>query len=89
MVKIRLFRTGAKKRPCYRVVAIDSRSKRQGRTLDVLGTYDPRGSGGTRIDVARYDEWVGKGAQVSDTVRSLVRRQRAAAAGQPEGTAAE
>ena len=43
MVKIRLFRTGTRKRPMYRIVAMDHRKQRQGRTLEQLGTYDPRG----------------------------------------------
>ena len=78
MVTIRLFRTGTRKRASYRVIAIDSRRKRQGRPLDVLGTYAPRGAGGvTQIDTAKYDAWISKGAQASDTVKSLVRRQRA------------
>ena len=80
MVTIRLFRTGTRKRPSYRVIAIDSRSARQSRPLEVLGTYAPRGVGGvTHIDTDKYDAWVSKGAQPSDTVRSLVRRQRRAA----------
>ena len=81
MVTIRLFRTGTRKRASYRVIAIDSRRKRQGRPLEVLGTYAPLGTGGvTHIDTAKYDAWISQGAQASDTVRSLVRRQRRAAA---------
>ena len=80
MVKIRLFRTGAKRRPTYRIVAIESRRKRQGRTLEILGTYDPHGGAGTRFDDERISAWVAKGAQMSDTVRSLMRQKRRAAA---------
>ena len=80
MVKIRLTRAGAKKRPFYRVVAIDERDKRDGRALEFLGTYDPK----TRpplvtLDVAHVDAWVARGAQLSETVRSLLGQARAAA----------
>ncbi len=79
MVKIRLFRAGTKKRPFYRVVAIDSRRQRQGRVLDTLGTYDPRGAGKVDLRTDAIDRWVEKGAQLSSTVGSLVRRARNAA----------
>ncbi len=46
MVKVRLYRTGARGKPSYRIVVMDQRKKRQGRVLELLGTYDPRGSGG-------------------------------------------
>ena len=80
MVKIRLFRTGAKKRPSYRVVAIDSRRARQARVLDTLGTYQPLSGGAFEIDDAKLAKWVGNGAQLSDTVASLVRARRRASA---------
>ena len=75
MVKIRLLRAGAKKRPFYRVIAIDERRKRNGRALEFLGTYDPRPNP-ERIDIRseRLQEWVSRGAQMSPTVRSLLRR---------------
>ncbi len=76
MVKIRLFRTGATKRPMYRIVAIDSRRQRQGRVLEILGTYQPRADGAVTLDEAALERWLGKGAQLSDTVRSLVKRYR-------------
>lgn len=77
MVKIRLFRIGTTKRPYYRVVAIDSRRARNGRVLETLGTYDPRGGGGvTAIKLDKVQAWVDKGAQLSDTVRSLVKQTR-------------
>jgi small subunit ribosomal protein S16 len=77
MVKIRLTRHGAKKRPFYRIVAIDERKPRQGRPLEFLGTYDPRPSP-EKIDLAseRLEAWVAQGARLSPTVRSLVRRAR-------------
>lgn len=80
MVKIRLARTGSTKRPFYRIVAIDQRKQRQGRVLEILGTYDPRGGGGAVIKNAAVEQWIQKGAQPSDTVRSILRRQKLAAA---------
>lgn len=80
MVKIRLSRVGAKKHPFYRVHAIDERKKRNGRSLELLGTYDPN-CDPIKIDLKTeaIDAWMAKGAQMSDTVRSLVKRARAAA----------
>ncbi len=65
MVKIRLYRTGAKKRPSYRLVAVDSRTKRQGRVLEYLGTYDPLNDGAVQLRRAAIDAWVAKGAVLS------------------------
>ncbi|MGH0032091.1 MAG: 30S ribosomal protein S16 [Myxococcota bacterium] len=84
MVKIRLTRAGAKKRPFYRIVAIDERRQRDGRALEFLGTYDPkRNPEQVQIRSEAVDAWVKKGAQLSPTVKSLMRRagRRAAAAG--------
>jgi small subunit ribosomal protein S16 len=83
MVKIRLFRTGTTNRPFYRVVAMDHRKKRQGRFLESLGTYDPRGGGRSDVDLAAVERWVSRGAKLSDTVRSLVKKSRAAAPSSP------
>lgn len=86
MVKIRLQRAGAKKRPFYRVVALDSRRQRDGRALEFLGTYDPTGEPARiRLDLARIEAWQQRGAQVSETVSSLIARARrqAAAASAP------
>ena len=75
MVKIRLTRMGSKKRPFYRVMAIDERKQRDGRPLEFLGTYDPRiDPASLNLDLDGIEAWVGKGAQLSDTVRSLVNR---------------
>ncbi len=81
MVKIRLQRGGATKRPFFRLIAIDERRKRDGRALEFLGTYDPQ-SDPERIDIRidRVDSWVSRGAQLSATARSLVRKARARAA---------
>ena len=81
MVKIRLTRVGAKKRPFYRVQAIDHRRQGHGRALQFLGTYDPtRDPAAVKLDTSAIDAWVAKGAQVSDTVRSLIKRARREAA---------
>ena len=76
MVTIRMRRHGAKKSPFYRLVVIDSHSARDGRALEVVGHYDPKTQPETlRVDRERIDHWVGQGAQLSDTVRSLLARQ--------------
>lgn len=80
MVTVRLYRTGAKNTPSYRIVVMDSRKKRQGRVLEQLGTYDPRGGGAVELREASLAKWVERGAILSDTVASLVKRQKAAQA---------
>jgi small subunit ribosomal protein S16 len=81
MVKIRLTRGGAKKRPHYRIVAIDERSQRDGRPLEFLGTYAPAADPEQfDIKVDRFEAWLSKGAQPSPTVRALVKRARKRAA---------
>lgn len=75
MVKIRLARSGAKKRPFYHVVATDRRSSRDGRFIERLGYYNPTARGQEQklvLDIAKVKEWQGKGAQVSDRVAYLV-----------------
>jgi small subunit ribosomal protein S16 len=80
MVKIRLSRAGAKKRPYYRIIAIDERKRRDGRPLEYLGSYDPRlSSAPLEIDIKGIESWVAKGAQLSDTVASLLSKGRKAA----------
>ena len=83
MVVIRLARGGAKNRPFYNVVVADSRARRDGRFIERLGFYNPvapEGSEALRLDVERIRHWAGRGAQVSDTVARLVKRQGQAAA---------
>jgi small subunit ribosomal protein S16 len=76
-VKIRLQRFGTKKRPYYRIVAADSRVKRDGRFLEQVGTYDPmKTPGDVRLKLERIEHWVSVGAKPSDTVASLVRQFR-------------
>lgn len=74
-VRIRLARYGAKKTPFYRIVAAPGEARRDGRFLEMLGTYDPRKAGDqVLLDRARFDHWVSVGATPSDTVASLVRK---------------
>ena len=81
MLSIRLRRTGTTKKPHYRVVVADSRAWRDGRFVEVLGHYDPRKSPAVvKIDAERANYWIGKGAQPSDTVRSLLKKQAEVAA---------
>ena len=81
MVRIRLARLGAKKKPFYRVVVADSQSPRDGRAIESIGYYNPMTEPATvQIDVARADHWIGHGAQPSETVASLIKRVRSASA---------
>jgi small subunit ribosomal protein S16 len=76
LVKIRLKRMGAKKRPFYRLVVADSRSPRDGRFIELLGYYDPLPNPATvRIDADKVREWIGKGARPSDAARALLVEQ--------------
>ena len=76
MLSIRLRRAGATRKPHYRVVVADSREPRDGRFVEVLGHYDPRKEPAVvKIDTERTEYWIGKGAQPSETVRSLLKQQ--------------
>ena len=76
-VKIRLRRTGRKKQPSYRLVVADSATPRDGQYLDALGTYNPLVKpADLRIDLDKVEKWLAEGAQMSDTVASLVRKAR-------------
>ena len=73
-VKLRLMRMGKKKQPTYRVVAADSRSPRNGRFIEILGTYDPRHDPSlVKIDTAKANDWISKGAQPTETVARLLK----------------
>jgi small subunit ribosomal protein S16 len=75
MVAIRLRRAGSKKRPFFRVVVIDSRTARDSSFVEILGHYNPRTKPAlVTVDKDRMDYWLKKGAQPSDTVRTLIRR---------------
>lgn len=74
-VTIRMSRFGSKKNPFYRVVATDKQSPRDGRFLEVLGTYDPRkGEGKGTLNKERIDYWISKGAKPSETVDQVIAR---------------
>ena len=75
MVKVRLRRMGAINKPFYRIVAVDSRKKRDGKYLDNLGYYDPKTEPLTlQIETDKAIKWLKVGAQISETVQSLFRR---------------
>ncbi len=80
MVRLRLTRLGAKKKPFYRIVAADSRSPRDGRFIEQLGYYDPmKDPFDLKVDLERVDHWIDVGAQPSETVAKLIERARNAA----------
>ena len=75
MVKIRLRRMGAKKTPFYRIVVADSRSPRDGRCIEEIGTYDPNHKESVfKVDEELAKKWLANGAQPSDTVKSLLKK---------------
>ncbi len=74
-VKIRLRRMGAKKNPFYRVVVADSRFPRDGRFIEEIGTYDPgKEPAEVKIDAEKAKKWIANGAQPTDTVRALLKK---------------
>lgn len=80
MVKLRMRRTGCKNHATYRIVAADERSPRDGKFLEILGWYDTAiKDENFKIDLARVDDWLKRGAKPSTTVASLIRRARKAA----------
>jgi small subunit ribosomal protein S16 len=90
MVKIRLTRGGAKKRPFYHIIVTDSRSARDGRNIERLGYYNPIATGGEKrveLDAERVKYWVGQGAQMTDKVADLYKQLDKAGA-QPAAAAA-
>lgn len=77
MVRIRLKRVGAKNKPYYRIVVADSRSRRDGKCLDEIGTYNPLQKGdNVTMDLQKLDLWLSRGAQPTETVASFIRRCR-------------
>ena len=90
MVKIRLTRGGAKKRPFYHIIVTDSRSARDGRNIERVGFYNPVATGGEKrveINLDRVNHWVSKGAQLTDKVATLY-KDAAKTSEQPAATAA-
>ncbi|MUV15122.1 30S ribosomal protein S16 [Noviluteimonas gilva] len=82
MVKIRLTRGGAKKRPFYHIIVTDSRSARDGRNIERLGYYNPIAAGAEKaveLNTERLNYWVGQGAQMSDKVANLAKQAAKAA----------
>lgn len=81
MVKIRLRRMGANKKPFFRIVATDVRSANAGNFLEELGWYQPgKKTDNYQLDLAKAEAWLAKGAQPSETVAILLKKSRAAAA---------
>lgn len=75
MVKIRLTRTGSHKKPFYRVVVTDSRTRRDGPFIEILGTYNPqKGSTETKVDLERAKHWLQQGAQPTVIAKKLLQR---------------
>ena len=74
-VVLRMTRRGAKKKPFYRIVAADSRCPRDGKFLELLGTYDPlKSENNIKIDADKITSWIKKGAKPSETVASLLKK---------------
>lgn len=88
MIKLRLRRMGAKKRPSYRIVAADSRSPRDGRFIEIVGTYDPLTNPATiTLKADRIQHWLSVGAQPTETVRDIIKREGVMAASAAPATA--
>jgi small subunit ribosomal protein S16 len=84
LLSIRLTRLGAKKKPFYRVVVAEKRSKRDGRFVENVGYYDPcRNPAEVKLNRERIDYWLERGAQPTETVRSLIKRKPEPAAAEP------
>ncbi len=78
-VRIRLTRKGRKKQPFYRIIVADSHSPRDGKFLDIVGTYDPmKDPAEVKIDTEKLADWMAKGAKPTGTVRSLINKYDAA-----------
>src|SRR5258706_10444991 len=91
-VAIRLRREGALNRPYFKVVVADKRSPRDGKFIEIVGTYDPKKRGmNSTLKLERIEYWISKGAQPSDTVRSLIKKTKnpEAAAKKAEAKAAK
>ena len=80
-VSIRLRREGSLNNPYYKIVIADQRSPRDGKFIELVGNYDPKKPGdNANIDLSRIDYWINNGARPSDTVRSLLKKEKAKAA---------
>ena len=89
-VAIRLRREGALNRPYFKVVVADKRSPRDGKFIEIVGTYDPKKAGmNSTLKLERIEYWISKGAQPSDTVRSLIKKNKKPEAAAKKAAAAE
>ena len=89
-VAIRLRREGALNRPYFKVVVADKRSPRDGKFIEIVGTYDPKKRGmNSTLKLERIEYWISKGAQPSDTVRSLIKKNKDPEAAAKKAAAAE
>ena len=78
-VRIRLTRMGRKKQPYYRIIVANNEAKRDGKFLDIIGTYDPmQDPAAVTIDTEKLNEWLGKGAEPSATVSNIIKKYAAA-----------
>lgn len=76
-VAIRLRREGTKDKPYYKIVVTDNRSRRDGRFIEIVGTYDPAKKGdNANLDLEKVEDWIRKGAQPSETVASIIKKAR-------------
>jgi small subunit ribosomal protein S16 len=83
-VSIRLRREGTKNRPYYKVVVADKRSPRDGKFIEIIGAYDPKKPDhNSTLNIDRVEYWISKGAQPSDTVRSLIKQNKKATTAEP------
>ena len=88
-LKIRLTRIGSRHQPHYRIVIAEARSRRDGDPTEVIGTYDPRAKGNpVKVDLARVDYWLSKGAKPTESLHAMLKRARRAAAEAPAATEA-
>ena len=84
-VRIRLARLGRKKKPFYRIIVADSQASRDGKFLDIVGTYDPmQDPAAITFDSGKLNDWLGKGALPTSTVRNLIKKHGTAEAGTAE-----
>ena len=92
-LKIRLTRIGTRHQPHYRIVVAEARSRRDGDPTEVLGSYDPRAKGSqVKVDLARVDYWLSKGAKPTESLHAMIKRARRSApaqapASEPEAAA--
>ncbi len=78
-VRIRLARLGRKKKPFYRIIVADSEASRDGKFLDIVGTYDPmQDPAAITFDTGKLNDWIGRGALPTSTVRNLIKKYGAA-----------